>query len=384
MAHRRHWRPGARWIVLVAVTLFGGVAVDEACARSQSELDDLGRAIGQLLLVGFQGASPSDPSVAQTVEQLSSGRISGVLLLDRNISSPQQVRHLTTALHAATPGTPPFIAVDQEGGRIQRLSVEKGFGWVPAASDLARQNTTGDGAFQTYLSMATELASVGINYNLAPVVDLKIRRDGIIGGLGRSYSADPSVVTLYARRFVQAHRVAGVLTALKHFPGHGSTSEDSHRSLPDISKTWTEAELVPYRELIRDGYADTVMLGHLAHPRFSDGASTPASLSRRTISILRAELGFDGVVVTDDLHMDGIGRRYAEGEAAIEALRAGADLLIYSSFPHYDPALVDRIHDAIREAVADGRLSLRQIEASARRIGAMKQRLPMAITGSGG
>jgi beta-N-acetylhexosaminidase len=154
--------------------------------------------------------------------------------------------------------------------------------------------------------MAEELAQAGVNLNFGPVVDLNsYPGNPVIARRKRSFGADPKAVAALARAFITAHREANVVTAAKHFPGHGSSRSDSHKVLADISQSWRESELEPYRLLARDGLLDMVMVGHLYHPRFSDGEGVPASLSERAIRALRADgyIGFKGVVVSDDMEM---------------------------------------------------------------------------------
>ncbi len=267
---------------------------------------------------------------------IGAGRIGGVILFADNVRSPAQLRTLTAAFAQAGGAAPPFIAIDQEGGSIQRLPRQKGFHPLPSARRMAKKPLCE--AYALYLQTATELASLNINVNFGPVVDLDINPDNpAIGRKGRSYDRDPETVVAYAEEFIDAHTAAGVLTAAKHFPGHGSAVRDPHLNVVDIRDTWLPEELTPFAELIADHVIPMIMVGHLIHPRFSDG-DRPTSLSRRAITEeLRGALGFDGLVVTDDLGMDAIARRFSPEEAAEMAIRAGADILIFANQPAEDP-----------------------------------------------
>lgn len=335
--------------------------------------EELTRTIGQCLIVGFSGAEPDDPGTRMLLDHAAAGRVGGVLLLDRNVRSAEQVRRLTRAIARAGGRHRVLIAADQEGGAIQRLGPGAGFAALPGARTLGRDGIARADA--VHARMAADLSASGVNVNLGPVVDLA--RDGgqgVIGRPGRAYSADPRVVARMAESFVDAHRRAGIITVPKHFPGHGSTAQDSHATLPDIAATWRDDELVPYRALIGRGAAPAVMTGHLVHPRFSDRDGLPASLSVRATRALRRGLGFPGVIVTDDLHMEAV--RLAVGsdeEAAVRALAAGADLLILSAHPRFDPGMVRRVHDAVAGAVARGRLGRPALARAAGRIAAMKR-----------
>jgi len=209
------------------------------------------------------------------------------------------------------------------------------------------------------------------------VVDLNLNPSNpVIGQRGRSFGADPNIVTRLARAFIIAHRQANIVTVAKHFPGHGSSHVDSHRALADVSETWKEIELEPYRTLAKEGMLDAVMLGHLYHPRFSDGARLPASLSGRAVQALRASyIGFDGVVVSDDLEMSAVSGDYSFEERVIKSVNAGTDLLVFSNVGVGDPELGVRIHAVIADGVRDGRISRARIEQAYGKIKLLKRRL---------
>ena len=239
-------------------------------------------------------------------------------------------------------------------------------------------------AYALYLRTAEELVAAHINVNFGPVVDLDINpKNPAIGLKARSYDRDPARVVAYAEEFIGAHQAAGVLTAVKHFPGHGSAVRDPHIAVVDIGDTWQTEELTPFAELIAEDHIPMVMVGHLIHPRFSDG-DRPTSLSRRAITDeLRDALGFEGLVVTDDLGMDAIGRRYSPEEAAEMAVRAGADVLIFANLLAEDPGAIDRIVATVAGAVSSGRLPARLIEESNTLIRAAREDLGRAAAAAG-
>jgi len=327
------------------------------------QIEVVRRKVGQMLMVGFPGTAPDQTWPARVAGMIGDGRIGGVILFADNIRNPAQLRKLTAALVAAGGAAPPFIAVDQEGGSIQRLNRRKGFQPLPSARTMGKKPLCE--AYALYLRTAAELAAAHINVNFGPVVDLDINpRNPAIGLKARSYDRDPARVVAYAEEFVGAHRAAGVLTAVKHFPGHGSALRDPHIAIVDIGDTWQAQELTPFAALIAEDRIPMVMVGHLIHPRFSDG-DRPTSLSRRAITDeLRGALGFDGLVVTDDLGMDAIGRRYDPEQAAEMAIRAGADVLIFANLLTQDPGGLDRVTTSVAGAVSAGRIPLRLIEAS--------------------
>lgn len=325
------------------------------------------RAVGRMILLGFTGAEPGDRGPAAIAAMIADGRLGGVVLFADNVRSPAQVRRLSDALTGPLAGLPPFIAIDQEGGQIQRLPRRKGFTGLPSARALAARDLAV--ACALYTRTATELAALGINVNLGPVVDLDLNpASPAIGRKGRAYARNPDTVVAFARAFIDAHRRLGILTSAKHFPGHGSAIGDSHDRPVDISATWQADELDPYRALIAADPPALVMVGHLDHPLFSDG-DRPASLSRRTLTeALRRKLGFQGLIVTDDLGMGAVTSRWPVEEAAVMAIRAGADLVLVANREHPDPYIADRIIAAVTAAVAAGRIPASAIADADRRI----------------
>jgi len=287
--------------------------------------------IGRMFMVGFRGQDvEADDWIFQAIAEY---HIGSVILFARNmaggvqnISGPEQLSELTTQLRDAAGMRPLCISVDQEGGMICRLREDDGFPASLSARDLA---CLSDEEIQAQAGrMAQTLAAMGINWNLAPVVDLDLNPDNpIIGRYGRSFGVDPEQVAHMARLFIQAHHQAGVGCCLKHFPGHGSAGQDSHEGFVDVTDCWQEHELTPFARLIDEGCADAVMTGHLINRRL-DPAGLPATMSRPVLhDLLRKELGFAGVIVSDDLQMGAITRRWGLAEAVRRAVLAGVDLL---------------------------------------------------------
>ncbi len=339
--------------------------------------------LGQMLLVGFRGLAVDDqhPIVADIRER----HLGGVVLfgLDgparskvRNVESPQQVQALTAALQAAA-GTPLLIAVDQEGGQVARLSPKHGF---PATLSHQQLGELADepAAAAAAAALAMTLAQAGINLNLAPVVDVNTNPDNpIIARYERSFGADAALVSRLAAVFVQAHHQQGVLCCLKHYPGHGSSTADSHRGLVDVSDTWVQEELQPYSDLIQAGLADSIMTAHVFNAALDP--VYPATLSRLTIDgLLRGELGYDGVVISDDMQMGAIRQHYGFEDAVLAAIDAGVDILAISNNVLFEEDVVSRTVQILRQAVARGRISRARIEQSYGRIQRLKQRLPAA------
>jgi len=336
--------------------------------------------IGQMLMIGFYGTSaPKESRICQDIEKY---HIGAVILFDynpvdksrpKNIASKQQLKKLTAQLQECSYDGKLLIAVDQEGGKVQRLKSKYGFfGKFPKASSVIRMDQRH--IRSTYLRMAKELKSVGINYDLAPVVDLDINpKNHVIHGLGRSYGKDPQIVARYAGTFIDAMHHYGVLTSLKHFPGHGSSVGDTHKGFVDVTNVWKKVELQPYKILNKK--ADTVMVAHVFNKKLDD--KYPASLSRKIVNgILRGELGFDGVVITDDLQMGAISKKYGLKSTMKLAINAGDDMLIFGN--QIDPRHTVSTHkliETVKSLVKSRQVKEKSIDDAYRRIQNLKKRL---------
>lgn len=372
--HHRLKNTLIRYATLPALILVALLSIS-APVQAREPAPSLDAMIGQMLLIGFHGSSPGGKHVRRITRQIANGQIGGVILMDRNIRSPRQVRELTSKFHNSGHPLTPIISVDQEGGLVQRLSAKKGFKAYPTARTVARLYKP-EKAHRIYKSMAEELAKAGFNLNYGPVLDLNLNRSNpVIGRLGRSYGADPERVVAYARAFISAHREAKVLTSVKHFPGHGSSWTDSHKRFVDLTKTWKEVEMEPYRALAKDGAIDTLMVGHLYHPDFSTNKRLPATLTSTAIEgWIRGRLGFQGVVITDDLEMGAIRRYHNLKTTLIKAVQGGNDILMFSS-AGADPKFVPKATKILHDAVMDGTIPRKRIAQAYARIKSLKQRL---------
>ena len=379
---RRSFLKGAALAGAVAAcpTLLAGCGGTSSSLRTTSTASEptLEQKIAQMLLVGFRGTELNEDNYI--VRDIREYRIGGVVLFDRdaqlgtygrNITSPAQVQALTAALRALS-ATPLFIAVDQEGGNVCRLKERYGFPPTLSAQYLGTQNNP----TLTRLcadSIGKTLADNGFNVNFAPVVDLNVNpASPAIGALERSFSADPAVVTAHARIFVETHDKNRVATCFKHFPGHGSAAADSHLGFVDVTGTWSERELEPYRTLIGEGNCHMVMTAHVFNRHIDP--DLPATLSRPFITgILREKLGYDGVVVTDDLQMQGLTQFFDYRTIVEKSIQAGADIILVSNNLNYDPEVVPTTISHVVELVRDGKIPEQRIDESYRRITALKR-----------
>lgn len=361
--------------------LVGGCAVTPTVpgtVLSTPQSWSLERKLAQMLLIGFPGETLAPGSPVHQAVQVHG--VGGVVLFDnnvdqgvtgRNITAPAQTKALTTALREAA-AVPLFIAVDQEGGLVARLKERSGFPPSLSARYLGEQNRS-ELTRSAADSIAATLAEYGFNLNLAPVVDLNLNPDNpVIAFKERSFSADPAVVTAHAATFIASHRRHRILTCLKHFPGHGSSHHDSHLGLTDVTRSWSDGELRPYRNLIQRELCDMVMTAHTFNTAIDP--DYPATLSKATIDgILRKRLGFDGVVVSDDLYMGAIMRHYRYETAVEKAINAGVDLLVVANDKAYQPDIVPRTIELLLKLVETGRIPRERIDQACRRIMALKQ-----------
>ncbi len=350
------------------------------CTYAWAQELALEKKIGQMLMVGFHGThAPKESQICKDIETYNLG---SVILFDynpvdknkpKNIATKKQLAALTKELQACSSDGKLLIAVDQEGGKVQRLKRKYGFyGKFPKASDVIKMD---QGKIkETYTKMSEELSSVGINYDLAPVVDLDInRKNHVIHGLGRSFGKDPQVVAAYASTFIDAMHSNGVLTSIKHFPGHGSSIGDTHKGFVDVTNLWQEVELEPYR-LLKEK-ADTVMVAHVFNQKID--ATYPASLSYKTITkLLRWKLGYHGVVITDDLQMGAISQKYGLKNTLKLAINAGDDILLIGN--QLDPkrtVSTKTLVDTIVALVQSGEVTEESINKAYKRIQGLKKRL---------
>jgi len=374
---------GERWLAaLLLVVIVEGCAAT-AAIEGASPKPPL--PVADLLLVGFRGSQVEGSEEIRTL--VCDVKVGGLILFERdavtgqsrNIVSPEQVKQLTADLQALAlqcAGRPLLIAADNEGGLVMRLSTRVGYLATPAPQEMGDQ---GDVA-QTELEarrMGATLREAGINWNLAPVVDVAVNPlNPAVVTLGRTFSSDPKQVVAQARAFIEGMHEAGVLTSLKHFPGHGSSRTDSHHGFVDVTETADlKVELEPYRVLIKEGLADSVMTAHV----FNRGIdmALPATLSRYTVRrYLRGKLGYKGLVVSDDLLMGAIRQRYGVEEAAILALQATVDVLLVSQNQgRYEQGAAARVGAAIQSAIKEGRLSRKAVQAALDRVEAFRRRI---------
>lgn len=357
-------------LAFVVVALFAGcVSLRPDPARLAALEPDL----GLLLLVGFTGTE--GPGNAELERLLCQTRVGGALLFGRNVVDAAQVAALTTWMRdraRACTGRRLLIATDAEGGQVMRLGPRAGYEPTPSHQELGDANDFTMTELEAR-RIARMLRAAGITWNLAPVVDVGYNpANRVIVGTGRSFSGNPALVTAHARAYVSGMRAEGVLTTLKHFPGHGSSYGDTHDGFVDVTETANQdLELAPYRALIAERGVDSIMTAHVVN-RWRDQRH-PATLSRATITgLLRRDLGWDGVVVSDDLRMGAIDQHYGLDAAVVLALQAGVDILLVAEDRLPDGrSAADVALSAIRTALTEARLGPARLAASIARVRAL-------------
>ncbi len=319
--------------------------------------------IGQLFMVGFMGTAVT-PELAAFIKDYKPG---GVILFSRNLESIEQIVDLTNDLQRCSPKSPLLISIDQEGGRVSRLP--KGFTIFPPCELLGRCNSS-ELAYAAAATIAKELKAVGINMNMAPVLDVNSNPDNPVIG-DRAFGSTPDLVSELALVTAAGLQDNKVVACGKHFPGHGDTNVDSHKELPvvEASRERLETiELPPFRRAITAGIP-TLMTAHVLYHALDD--RLPATLSPAVITdLLREELRYDGVVLTDDLEMHAIVDHYGPGEAAVRAFQAGCDVLLICKDRDREIAAFE----AMEQAVASGTVDIGRLDLSVARIQRLKQR----------
>lgn len=305
---------------------------EEACPLRQK--------IGQMLLVGISDKIYSDLLAKETAATLKRLHIGGVVLMGYNVvgtsasklqcADKAQVKNFVNALQSDRQPKM-FIAIDQEGGSIQRLKECSGFKEIPSHAEIGQLKNP-KMAYNIAYRAALELREVGINWNFAPVLDVNGQtKNSVIGGLDRSLSANPKAVASLGQSLFQGTQAAGLIASAKHFPGHGAAANDSHISAAHIDKSWDEIakkDLIPFANAFKNG-VDSVMVGHISLNSKCGFGTELSSLNEQLLQkIVRDKMKYNGLMVTDDLSMGAITEKYTLNEAAKKAILAGNDILI--------------------------------------------------------
>jgi beta-N-acetylhexosaminidase len=322
------------------------------------EAKSLTTMISNMIIIGFEG----EKVPKHLADFIQKNGIGGVILFKKNIKNPLQLRALTKALKSLDGSI--MIAIDQEGGLVERLEAKNGFFDTPKPIEIAKMGEKK--AKILYTKMAKMLHDNGINVNFAPSVDLaKNPKNRVIYGYGRAFSKDSEDVITYANIFIKAMEKEGVVSVIKHFPGHGSSLADSHRGFVDVSKTWSREELEPFMKLP----AKAVMSAHIFNKHLD--TTYPATLSKKTLSLLRHH-GFDGVIISDDLQMKAITENFDFNQTLSSAVNASVDMLLFGN-QLSKPIMIDRLVEEIKALVKVGKISKEKIIEANQRIDKIKE-----------
>lgn len=335
--------------------------------------ETLDRTLGTMLIFGVKGHElhVGNP-VLKALEQ---GRIGGIIIYEKsNIRNREQLAEFCQNIQKSARGGA-FIMIDQEGGVVNRLKEKYGFPSFPSHQNLADMTENEHGTsslFKTVSKAMQTMHEVGINMNLAPVVDVNINQDSpAIGHYGRSFGESPDQVVTNAEAFIRASEQEGVIPVIKHFPGHGSAIADSHNGLTDISKTWqADNELKPYRDLFKRGYKGGVLVGHLFVKQLDD--QYPVSLSKKIVqNLLRRKMGWNGLVISDAYRMSAITKHYTIEQIMENSINAGIDLLLFAN--DYSDEYIEKLYGIFHELVDSGRISKKAVRDAGKRIEVAKR-----------
>jgi beta-N-acetylhexosaminidase len=334
--------------------------------KIQQQIDalTLEEKIGQMLMIGFEGQSINE----EIEEYLHKYHVGGFIFFERNIDTTEQIQTLIQQIKHSNQGNIPlFLSLDEEGGRVTRLPDDlKSFPNAETIGNLMDPTIT----HELSTLMARQMKALGFNMNNAPVLDVNSNSENPIIG-PRSFGSDADTVIAHAIPFMHGHQEEGIIPVVKHFPGHGDTFVDSHKELPEVNKSLEQLqqlELSPFKEAFKQK-ADAVMIAHILLPKLDK--QYPSSLSQKIITdLLRKQMNFDGVVITDDLTMKAITNKYEVSDAAVQSLEAGSDMLLIA---HEKENIVNTFQE-IKEAVLDGRIAEKRIDQSVYRILQVKEK----------
>ncbi|MBQ4646164.1 MAG: glycoside hydrolase family 3 protein [Candidatus Gastranaerophilales bacterium] len=329
---------------------------------------DLDFKIGQMIIIGFNGNSVNSFGFKKVLKQIKNNEISGVLLFSKNIKSKEDLINMNKKLTKSASITP-FVSIDNEGGIVQRYDFYK----HKSAQEVSKLDEFE--AKEEYKKLALAQKELGINLNFAPCVDLEINPNSIIKKKERSYGIEPETVSKYAEIFIKEHNKIKIATSIKHFPGHGSVLGDTHKGFVDATNTFQKEELVPYSNLKHYDKLNMVMVSHIFNSNIDE--KFPASLSEKTIkNLLVNEIGFEGVIVSDDYDMKAIRDNYSLRDIVVNSINSGINLLIFSNnIETKDGNIAKKIKKIIKKEIELGNIKIEDIDNSYRKIIRLKRRL---------
>lgn len=334
--------------------------------------------LGQMIIIGVRGTTKEDAKTFfESHKNISAG---GIIIYDENVTTTpwsahniinaDQLKEFNESLQKYS-NVPLFIGVDQEGGNVNRLKSKYGFPDFSSWEEIGKTNDARYTSEHAKLVSQT-LSECGFNLNFAPVLDVKINSDSFIAKEGRCLSNDTSKIIEHAKVFINEHYRCNVVPVGKHFPGQGSAVGDSHDGLIDVTNSWHENELDPYKKLIRDGSLKAIMTSHL----FNSALDTnyPATLSKKILDdLLRKDIGFNGIIISDDPSMGAISKFYNLKETLRLMVNAGVDMFCFGNNLHYESRMLEKVHNILIELYKEGEFTYERIFSSYNRIMNMKK-----------
>lgn len=324
--------------------------------------------IAQMIIVGFDGNTINSSGYKKILKQIKNNEISGIILFEKNIKSKEDLIDMNEKL-IKNSTVIPFISIDNEGGQIQRHN----FIQSKTAEEISQNSE--EFAQNEYSKMAELLSELKINLNFAPCVDLKINENSIIKRKQRSYGINPETISKYSKIFIEEHNKKNIITSIKHFPGHGSVMGDTHLGFVNATNTFKKEELEPYYNLKENDKMNMIMVSHIFNSNFDE--KYPASLSEKTIKkLLINEIGFNGVIISDDYDMGAIRKNYSLEEIVENAINSGVNILLFSNnIETKDKNLPKKIKKIIKSDIKNGKIKIEDIDNSYTKIMNLKRKL---------
>ncbi len=339
---------------------------------SQStQTDSLDIKIGQMIMLGIGGDTEISPD-NKILADIKAQKLGGILIYEKNITKENSVESLKELVATLKKDAqiPLLVSIDEEGGKVNRLKQKYGFPKTVSAKYLGEINDIDSTKYYSDI-IAHNLLDLGINVNYAPVLDVDNEDNPPIGKNHRAFSKDPKEIIKHARQVVKSHRYFNVKTVVKHFPGHGNSRQDSHYNVTDVSKYWQQQEVFPYIKLLYEGNVDAIMTAHIVNDKLDD-SKLPATLSKKIMTdYLRGDLGFGGVIFSDDMQMKAIADQFGFEKSIQMAIHAGVDVLMFSNhipMKGRDMILPQDIIEIVKKMITDGEISEKRIDESYQRI----------------
>ncbi len=332
--------------------------------------------IGQLLLFGI-GSSKTIDKNNKFLKSVQANKLGGILIYEKNIakdSSKSNLKKLIKKFKDASK-TPLLVSIDEEGGKVNRLKIKYGFPKTVSAYYLGNTNDLDSTKHYSDI-IAHNLYLTGINVNYAPVLDFHNPSSPPLGKMERCFSNDTEIIIKHSRQVIESHRYFNVKTVLKHFPGHGNSQKDSHLDVTDVSKYWKIEELIPYERLITENKVDAIMTAHIVNHNLDDSL-LPATLSKKVMTgLLREQMGFKGIIISDDMHMKAISDHYGFEDAIEMCINAGVDILMFSNnIAKHLEIVPEDVIVKIKKMIENGKITEERIETSYQRVLKFKESL---------